>query len=1543
MEKLLGEKRRYKLYKAKSKWVVATITTTAGLAFMVTTTVNVQADTADNSQQNQVALVKETGTTAESTTTKQVDSNEVSATTGEDNQQNVAQTLPQATAASNAAQTSGVTNVVSATSANATTEQSATTQDVQTATKTAETPQTDKQPTTYQDHVKGNVQEAWDNGYQGQGMVVAVIDSGADTDHKDFAQTPTTPAISKEAANQKIAELGYGKYASAKFPFVYNYASHDNEWIKDDGPNASEHGQHVAGIIAADGQPVGDEEYAVGVAPKAQLMMMRVFNDQFADENTDDIAQAIYDAVKLGANVIQMSLGQGVAAANLNDVEQKAVEYATQNGVFVSISASNNGNSASVDGEDVNYNPGGAQGKFEPFSSSTIANPGAARNALTVAAENSALGTKDAMASFSSWGPLQDFTLKPDVSAPGVSITSTGNDNRYKTMSGTSMAGPFNAGVAALVMQRLKAHTQLNGSQLVQATKALIMNTATPMIQQGYDTPVSPRRQGAGKINAGAAVSSPVYITAADGTSSVSLKKVGETTEFTLTFKNLSDVDQTYLFDDFGGGLTEQLDQETDSFHDVYLAGAHIYGNKKVTVKAGQSATYKYNLTLTGLQPNQLVEGWLRFTSTNDQAQLVVPYLAYYGDLTNEKVFDKAANQTDTVYGGNYFVNEANYPRGVADEESLKALVNLEGNYNWQQVAKLYQDAKVAFSPNSDGKSDLLKPYAFVKQNLKDLKVEVVTKDGQVLRVIADEQGVDKSYYESGINKDLTLSVSMRNDPNTLNWDGKIYDTKTGQMVNAPDGEYFYRYVATLYNSGANQVQTADYPVIIDTKAPVLTDLKYDDKTHILSFNYQDDGAGFTDYSYALVKVNDKTFGYKLNDGQNAKFTNKDRLAGHFSAVLDADTLAAFTAAKNLITVAISDVADNTATHSVVAAGVQARPTIAVWNATNGLALDKQSADYNGQQETYILRGSATKDFYYNGGLVQVAADGTYAVPVAVAAKTVLLTADAAGKEVLVNLKTATPKAVFAWQVNNTVEESFGPILNTVLSNDKNDTIVQAVVTKGTNVKAYAKDYFTDAVYEGEVQDGLATFHVKVTNQSGRTVLVGWTEVAGPTFNVVQKTSTSGVYLGVDTNATTSQTAIFTSAEQLGTTVVQADVDTKTLGNPGDLPGHSLADLTTRAEANPDISFNYLKDNDYNWVGSQAISDGIYDPATQVFKLQGKVTADVKKLVILGDSVEPTAKVNQVQINSDGTFTFYFHTAPTSQRPLAYIYTTADGSQVRGTVELILDTVMPTLDLTDANSYHLDQDNNYQIYTNQPTFTLAGTATDNLDGYRFFFNGDNDYREFHNSGVNYLAEAHLDGSKVTNPYPAYSFSKTFNLSDGANETTHVYTLSIVDLTGNTVTRKFYVHYQPETTGVNTVTTSVKRANELLATYDNVKVQVQANGSWADVAGELTAGKSYRFVNQYGNAVLVVNTLTEQNLVATVTTPGKEVTMTKTIPVSNSKGAKFVDVKSVSKTAPAVADELPQTGAKHDNYSLLGLITVAFASLLSIVGFKKKAR
>ena len=278
-------------------------------------------------------------------------------------------------------------------------------------------------PANNQDHVKGNVQSAWDQGYKGEHTVVAVIDSGVDTSHKDFQTMPKDPKLTADQMKELIAKLGYGRYVNEKFPFVHNYVDNSEDDMK---PEADEpHGQHVSGIIAADGQPDGDKEYVVGVAPEAQLLQLRVFS---ADGTSLDLAKQIVDAVNLGADVIQMSLGGGVAAADLGVADQKAVQYAVDHGVIVSISASNNGNAASVDNTshitDSDYQSGGNAGNYEPFSSSTVADPGASRNAITVAAETSDTGKDSDMASFSSWGPLPDFTIKPDISAPASDVTS---------------------------------------------------------------------------------------------------------------------------------------------------------------------------------------------------------------------------------------------------------------------------------------------------------------------------------------------------------------------------------------------------------------------------------------------------------------------------------------------------------------------------------------------------------------------------------------------------------------------------------------------------------------------------------------------------------------------------------------------------------------------------------------------------------------------------------------------------------------------------------------------------------------------------------------------------------------------------------------------------------------------------------------------------------------------------------------------------------------------------------------------------------------
>lgn len=824
----------------------------------------------------------------------------------------------------------------------------------------------------------------------------------------------------------------------------------------------------------------------------------------------------------------------------------------------------------------------------------------------------------------------------------------------------------------------------------------------------------------------------------------------------------------------------------------MQLAGAQVNGATTFTLAPKETKQVQYSLDLTGLNKNQIVEGFLKFTNTKDNSTVSVPYLSYYGDLTNENVFDQDANNAHHDIEGNRFVNENNYPRGIADENSLKELVNIDGNYNWQEVAKLYESGKVAFSPNNDKKSDLLKPYTYLKQNVKDLKVEILDASGKVIRVVSDVQGVDKSYDEDGITKDTSLSASMRDNPDAFEWDGKAYNSKTGKMETVKDGKYTYRMVATLWNAGPNQQQTADFPIIVDTTAPTISNLNYDAATHTLSGTYSDKGAGFTKYSYATVTVNDKVLGFKLDD-QKSGFDNTDETQGHFSFTLGADGQAALTGAENKISVALSDVADNTTVKTVDVAASSTAPSVSVWNATDGTSFDENSKDYNKANNTYNLVGGATQDFYLNGKLVQVH-NGQYEVPVAANTTQFIFSTDQAGKNVLKELDTTTPKAYFAWQHVDGFNANWGVTIYSVDANDPNNVVVQAAIPKGKNVKAFAQDYFNGTLYTGQVKDGIATFHIKLTGPD--MLLTGWTEVDGPSYNDKQITNQGGVsstnHLGIIYSSSAANRPIYNNQNELGVEVENQNATSPDFG-PGAYPGHAPSDLTTRTDPNPDIHFNYMNDNDTTRFGQNAVLNGYYNPVTKKFTVTGTVDKNVTSLTVLGDNPNEDAKGNQVKLNPDGSFTFSVTAEPTGQRPIAYIYHTKDGQLVRGTLNLILDTVEPMVKVNQGNGNNLD------LWTNMPTFTLSGTVDDNLDGYRLFVDGNNIYREFENSGHNAIVGLNVKdaNSEQINPYPAHNFSEVLNLNDNDNQpTTHVFTVEVIDQVGNTVEKKITVHFEP---------------------------------------------------------------------------------------------------------------------------------------------------
>lgn len=187
-------------------------------------------------------------------------------------------------------------------------------------------------------------QQAWrEFGFKGEGMIVGVIDSGIDPSHQDMVLTNGAKAkLTAPTVKQLLTDgtISAGKYFTEKVPFGYNYMDETKE-IVDYNPKVGMHGMHVAGTVAANGN---DEEFRVeGIAPEAQLLALKVFSNDVNNTTTygDIYIKAIDDAIALGADIINMSLGATAGTVDTNNPESQAIERANNNGVFVAISAGN--------------------------------------------------------------------------------------------------------------------------------------------------------------------------------------------------------------------------------------------------------------------------------------------------------------------------------------------------------------------------------------------------------------------------------------------------------------------------------------------------------------------------------------------------------------------------------------------------------------------------------------------------------------------------------------------------------------------------------------------------------------------------------------------------------------------------------------------------------------------------------------------------------------------------------------------------------------------------------------------------------------------------------------------------------------------------------------------------------------------------------------------------------------------------------------------------------------------------------------------------
>lgn len=144
-------------------------------------------------------------------------------------------------------------------------------------------------------------------GHDGAGAVVAILDTGLDTDHEAFVVMPTTVRYTQSDVQDIMngTRLSSGitnaadTYVNAKVPYAYDYANGDCDVNGD-----IDHGVYVAGTVAGNN---GEDFF--GVAPNAQLMIMKIFADGAGSSGNDVITAGLDDAVKLGADSINMSLG----------------------------------------------------------------------------------------------------------------------------------------------------------------------------------------------------------------------------------------------------------------------------------------------------------------------------------------------------------------------------------------------------------------------------------------------------------------------------------------------------------------------------------------------------------------------------------------------------------------------------------------------------------------------------------------------------------------------------------------------------------------------------------------------------------------------------------------------------------------------------------------------------------------------------------------------------------------------------------------------------------------------------------------------------------------------------------------------------------------------------------------------------------------------------------------------------------------------------------------------------------------------------------
>ena len=450
---------------------------------------------------------------------------------------------------------------------------------------------------------------------------------------------------------------------------------------------------------------------------------------------------------------------------------------------------------------------------------------------------------------FSSWGVSPDLRLKPEIAAPGGNVFSAIPNGAYEQTSGTSMATPQMAGISAIVLQRVQSDpmfASMSARQKADVVQNLIMGTATPVVDPAQDSGAyySPRKQGAGLVNALAATTSSVYPTVV-GAPEPSRPKadLGDGTtgwHFDVTLHNLGAAPATYELSSqalseivdggfFTGSATDWRGKGVTVTYSGAAAGSGegasvtVPASGEVTVGVDIAPGSEFASYVADNTPNgTFLDGFVRFASKTDgEPDLAVPYLGFYGDWGKAPIFDALASTGGAHTFASGIVNGV-----TGDSLGYNPLIKVG-----ERTGEPKADRYVISRSEASGAPTVLEPRTGTLRSIHTLNTVYADAAGKPVASYVTHQA-----WKSGVNPG-TGKMTWVEDGH----DSTSLDARAEAFKDLPDGEYTLRLSA--HNDGPSQrEQSISYDFRLDTTAPVISNLAYEGEGNdmVVSFDVAD-------------------------------------------------------------------------------------------------------------------------------------------------------------------------------------------------------------------------------------------------------------------------------------------------------------------------------------------------------------------------------------------------------------------------------------------------------------------------------------------------------------------------------------------------------------------------------------------------------------------------------------------------------------------------------------------------------------------------------